>query len=95
MTGNIDTPAPSLQLAEVLNLSAAAPLAKVLSQMRGGDAVVDASQVQHVGAQCVQVLLSAASTWSAEGSSFRIVNRSAGFIASLQLLGIPATTFAE
>jgi chemotaxis protein histidine kinase CheA/anti-anti-sigma regulatory factor len=90
MIDSTDTPARMLQLAEVLNLSAAAPLAKALTQMRGADAVIDASQVQRAGAQCIQVLLSAASTWSAEGASLRIINRSDDFIACLQLVGIPA-----
>ncbi len=95
MTSDINASAETLELAGVLNLPAAAPLAKTLTERRGADVVIDASQVQHLGAQCLQVLLSAASTWSAEGASLRIINRSAGFITGLELMGIPATTFAE
>jgi chemotaxis protein CheX len=57
--------------------------------------VIDASQVQYLGAQCLQVLLSAASTWRTERASLRIADRSPGFARGLELLGIPATTFPE
>jgi chemotaxis protein CheX len=95
MTNDDTASVPKLQLAEVLSLMAAAPLAKSLAQMRGKDVAIDASQVQHLGAQCLQVLLSAASTWGAEGASLRIANRSAGFAQGLELMGVPAATFAE
>jgi chemotaxis protein CheX len=95
MTHDDTASVQKLQLAEVLSLMAAAPLAKSLAQVRGSDVLIDASQVQHLGAQCLQVLLSAASTWSAEGALLRVVNRSAGFAAGLELMGVPAATFAE
>jgi chemotaxis protein CheX len=85
----------STRLPETLNLSAAAPLARALLEQRGRDVVIDASQVQHLGAQCLQVLLSAASTWRAEKASLRIADRSAGFARGLEVFGIPATTFPE
>jgi chemotaxis protein CheX len=85
----------ALQLPEALDLLAATPLLKSLLERRGGSVVIDASSVQRVGAQCVQVLLSAASAWSAEGHSLAIVNRSPGFVEGLQLLGIPADAFIE
>jgi len=90
-----DNSARSLQLPEVLDLAAAAPLAKSLAEERGTDIVVDASQVQHLGAQCLQVLLAAASTWRAEGVALHIVNQSAAFLAALELVGVPAATFAK
>lgn len=95
MTHEIDTLPQAMQLPELLNLSAAAPLAKALAERRGGDVVIDASLVQYLGAQCLQVLLSAASAWSAGRASLRIADRSAGFVKGLELLGIPATTFPE
>jgi chemotaxis protein CheX len=84
-----------LQLPEALDLLAATPLAKMLLAQRGANIVIDASSVQRVGAQCVQVLLSAASTWTADGLSFVIANRSPAFVEGLQLLGIPGDTFIE
>ncbi len=92
-----DSPASTctIALTEVLGLMAAGPLAKSLAEERGKNVVIDASQVQHLGTQCLQVLLSAASAWSAEGASLRIVNRSEAFASSLELVGIPAATFAD
>jgi chemotaxis protein CheX len=85
----------TLQLPEVMNLSAAAPLAKALSERQGADLVLDASEVRQLGALCLQVLLSAAATWKAAGASLRIVNRSEEFAAGLQVVGVPATAFAD
>jgi chemotaxis protein CheX len=51
--------------------------------------------VQYLGAQCLQVLLSAASSWCADGVSLRIVNRATAFVRGLELAGIAPTTFAE
>ena len=87
--------AAALQLPEALDLLAAAPLAKSLIERRGASIAIDASSVQRVGAQCVQVLLSAASAWTADGHSLAIVNRSPGFVEGLQLLGIPQDAFIE
>ncbi len=87
--------APALQLPETLDLLAAAPLAKSLIEKRGASIAIDASSVQRVGAQCVQVLLSAASAWTTDGHSLAIVNRSPGFVEGLQLLGIPGDAFIE
>jgi chemotaxis protein CheX len=84
-----------LQLPETLDLVAARPLAQMLIERRGADIVIDASSVQRVGAQCVQVLLSAASTWTADGHSLAIVNRSPGLVDGLQLLGIAGDAFIE
>ena len=85
----------ALQLDEALDLVAAKPLAQSLLERRGASIVIDASSVQRVGAQCAQVLLSAASTWAADGHSLAIVNRSPGFVDGLQLLGIAADAFIE
>jgi chemotaxis protein CheX len=90
----MNDPSP-LQLPEALDLLAATPLAKTLLERRGASIVIDASSVQRVGAQCAQVLLSAASTWTADGHSLAIVNRSPGFVEGLQLLGIPSDAFTE
>jgi len=83
----------TLRLPEVLDLPAAAPLTETLLKSRGTDIVIDASAVQRLGAQCLQVLLCAASAWRADGGSLAITNRSPCFVESLQLLGIPADTF--
>lgn len=91
-----ETPAPasapadapvSVQLAEVLDLKAAAPLAAELLMLRGRAVFLDASQVQRVGGLCLQVLLSACRTWREEGIPLSIVNPSARFTEGIVLLG--------
>jgi len=79
----------ALQLRSVLDLNAAGPLAGELLALRGRDLEVDASAVERLGAQCLQVLLSARGTWDADGAAFAIVSASDEFTATLALLGAP------
>jgi chemotaxis protein CheX len=89
----MENPAPDsaavLRLNQVLDLNAAAPLATQLLALRGQNVEVDASAVERVGAQCLQVLLSARATWSADGAAFAVVAPSEEFTATLALLGAP------
>jgi chemotaxis protein CheX len=78
-----------LRLGQVLDLNAAGPLASELLALRGRDIDVDASAVQRLGAQCLQVLLSARATWDADGAAFAVVSASDEFTATLALLGAP------
>jgi chemotaxis protein CheX len=83
----------SVCLAEILDLRAAAPLAIELLLFRGADIQIDASRVEKLGAQCLQVLLSAASTWHNDGATLDVVRMSPRFVEGLELLGIPSTNF--
>jgi chemotaxis protein CheX len=78
-----------LHLPEVLDLNAATPLATELLTLRGADMEVDASAVVRMGAQCLQVLLSARATWRDDGFNLAIVGPSPEFTAVLTLLGAP------
>jgi len=78
-----------LQLGPVLDLNAAGPLVGELVALRGRDLEVDASAVERLGAQCLQVLLSARRTWDADGAAFAVVSASDEFTATLALLGAP------
>ena len=78
---------PSLPLADCLDMTAAAPLHRDLLARRGQPVSLDASQVRRIGGQCLQVLLSAQSTWAADGQSFEIVDPSPEFTDGLALLG--------
>ena len=78
-------------LAGSLDLPAARPLAAALLERRGKPTTIDASAVGQVGAQCVQVLLSAKRTWQADGVSLSIVNCAARMIEDLKLIGIDRT----
>lgn len=77
-----------LRLPMSLDLPAARPLAAALLARRGQPIVIDASAVGQVGAQCVQVLLSAKRTWEADGLSLSIVNCAPRMIEDLKLIGI-------
>jgi chemotaxis protein CheX len=77
-----------LQLPEVLDLTFAGPLAESLLALRGSALTIDAARVQRVGAQCVQVIMSAVSTWKADAAALCIINPSPEFRETLSLLGI-------
>lgn len=79
-----------LVLPEILDLKAAAPLASEFLRRRGTDLGVDASQVRRLGAQCLQVLLSAAMTWKADEATLSFADPSPDFLDGLTKLGIDA-----
>ncbi len=82
-------PFPTVELAEVLDLKAAAPLASSLLAHRGSELAVDTSRVRRLGGQCLQILLSAKYTWDADEVSLEFINPSEEFIEALEGFGIP------
>jgi chemotaxis protein CheX len=86
---------PKVSLPEVLDLKAATPLAAQFLSLRGLDIAVDASRVQRVGGQCLQVLLSAVATWNHDGLALDFINLSPEFVENLQLLGIRPPTIID
>ena len=88
-TPPIPDSAPVVRLGQVLDLNAAGPLANELLAVRGRNVDVDASAVERLGAQCLQVLLSARRTWDADGAEFSVVSPSSEFTSTLALLGAP------
>ena len=82
------TEANTLALDETLDLNAAGPLRTALLARRGTDLAVDASAVQHLGAQCAQVLASAALTWTADGAVLSFAAASESFGQCARLLGL-------
>jgi chemotaxis protein CheX len=81
--------AAPIVLAESLDLTAAAPLAGALLAVRGQPAILDASGVQRLGAQCLQVLLAARKTWSTDGQPWEVINPSPEFADTAALMGCP------
>lgn len=77
----------TIVLADNLDMTAAGPLTAALLGRRGQPVALDASQVRRIGGQCLQVLLSAQATWSAEGADFQIVEPSSEFADGLALMG--------
>jgi anti-anti-sigma regulatory factor len=61
----------------------------MLIARRGNAIVIDASQVNRVGAQSLQVLVAAARTWKADQQSYRITNASTELLETLALIGLP------
>lgn len=79
-----------VRLAPALDMAAARPLAHELLAARGADLSIDASEVRHLGAQCLQVLASAALTWQADRAGFTLVDPSSAFMRDARLLGLDA-----
>ncbi|WP_374469869.1 STAS domain-containing protein [Phenylobacterium sp.] len=90
-----DAEPASLDLAPVLDLKAATPLAQALIALRGRDVTVNASAVERMGAQCFQVLLSARNTWAEDGAKFAVTEPSDSFVEILALLGAPYPTYFQ
>ncbi len=90
-----DDRVPALTLDPVLDLKAATPLAEQLLAHRGADIVVDAHTVERLGAQSLQVLLSAVATWQADGRQIEFTHPSEAFMESLQLFGVDAAHFLK
>lgn len=85
--------AKSYVLPAILDLKAAIPLVEGLLAQRGSDLTVDASHVERLGAQSLQILLSAVSTWHAEGFAIEFQDASEPFVQSLELFGIDSEDF--
>lgn len=80
--------AGTLKLGANLDLTMASDLARVILAARGSELTIDASDVQHLGAQCGQILVSAKATWNADQKTVRIVGGSEEFIEGARLLGL-------
>lgn len=60
-----------------------------LQAMRGQPISLDASSVQKIGALCLQVLLSAHRTWTADGLPFCMTGTSEALASRCKLFGLP------
>lgn len=87
------TAAGSITLPTELDIKAAVPLAAQLLAARGRDVVLDASQIERVGAQCLQVLLSAAATWSADRARLTVQEPSPAFADAIRTAGLELDHF--
>ena len=87
MTG-LDEAPHVLKLPAVLDLPAASRLHEQVLTLQEQNIAVDASDVSRVGAQCIQVLLSAAESWRSAGRAFSVNQSSETFARTLQLLGV-------
>lgn len=85
----------TLVLPPRLDLSAAEQLAQSLRKRLGGDVVVDARDVTHLGALCLQVMLATAQTLRRAGHRFRLVNASDRVLQQLAALGHTPESLSE
>jgi chemotaxis protein CheX len=85
----------TVSLPEILDIRATSPHATELLHARGNPLMIDASSVAKVGAQCIQVLLSAHATWTADGLPLNVVHPSEPLLDALETLGIPFTDISE
>jgi len=76
-----------MRLERALKLTAAKPLWTALAAARGGPVTIDASQVEHLGALCLQTLLAARRAWEKDGHAFEIGAPSADFLDAVRLMG--------
>ena len=90
----IESQPATLKLRPVLDLTAAAPLKAEFSAMRGKPICVDAADVDRVGALCLQVLMSAHSTWTSDGVAFSLGQTSSAFEEGLDTLGASFLLFS-
>ncbi|MBS0235495.1 MAG: STAS domain-containing protein [Proteobacteria bacterium] len=80
--------AAALVLPEALDSSSVGSIKELLLARRGEPIVVDAGQVRRTGMQAVQVLISAAQTWQADGQSYVLSNPTQEFLDTLALVGL-------
>jgi chemotaxis protein CheX len=84
-----------VRLPEVLDLAAAAPLARDLLGRRGRPTIVDAVGIERPGASCLQVLLAAIRTWEADGLPLAFANCGPRLIEHLRFLGVDPAAFLK
>lgn len=77
-----------VELSKTLSLVAAPALLESLLQKKGQAVQVDADQVHRLGAQCLQILLSAKKNWEADDCSFVLENPSSEFSEAIALMGV-------
>jgi chemotaxis protein CheX len=94
MQAAMESQAATLKLRPVLDLTAAAPLKAEFGALRGKPIRVDATDVDRVGALCLQVLMSAHSTWTSDGVAFSLGATSTAFEEGLDNLGASFLLFS-
>ena len=81
-----------VQLEAKLDLSAASELLTTLKEQKDEEVILDFEKVTHLGALCLQVLLAAAKTFSAQGRTLKITNLSDRVSDQLRVMGMTPET---
>lgn len=85
----------TLVLPAKLDLPAAPDLLEKLKDLRGKDIGVDAGDVTHLGTNCLQILISAARSWAADGKTLTFSPMSEAFSRDLGQFGLAPETLTE
>ena len=85
----------TLVLSPVLDLRAAAPLAAAILTAHGNQLVLDGSNVEKVGAQCLQIIVSARKTWERDGLSLSIANPSRELEEAFAIAGLSIMSYID
>jgi chemotaxis protein CheX len=85
----------SLALPEILDLRAAGPLAASLLAAQGSPLILDGSKVEKIGAQCMQLIVSAHLTWERDGINLTLAKASMKLVEGFKAAGIRIEGFLE
>lgn len=85
----------TLVLPAKLDLPAAPDLLEKLKELRGKDVGIDAGGVTHLGTNCLQILISAAQSWAADGKTLTLSPMSEAFSRDLGQFGLAPETLTE
>lgn len=77
-----------IELPKILDMIAAPALRENFLLKEGYPIFVDAKRVQQLGAQCLQILLSAKMAWQADECDFILDQPSNDFIEFLRFMGV-------
>lgn len=80
--------ATQIKLAAALDFRAAGQLRDQFLAQRGKPIEVDGADVQRIGGQCIQVLVSAQRTWTQDGVDFALANPSPEMLRALGYVGM-------
>ncbi|WP_152047327.1 STAS domain-containing protein [Aureimonas psammosilenae] len=77
----------TIELPAIMDIKAATPLHRRLLALRGEAVHLDASRVERIGGQCLQVLCGAVAAWRQDGKALCVDTPSRAFEDGLALLG--------
>jgi chemotaxis protein CheX len=84
-----------IKLSAKLDLSAASALAADLKLRHEDEVVLDLSEVRHLGALCLQVMLAAATTAVEDGRKLSCINATDRVIDQLRVMGVTPEMISE
>lgn len=81
------------KLPSLLDASTAGQLLTKLVRIKGKPVVLDAASVERICVPAIQILISVAATWRANGLELSIANPSEQFHRAIGAIGLPPGTF--